>query len=197
MSFQNNDVSHDFHMWLGYCISNWAAVESLVFDVFLAAMECPRKQAAIIYYRTQNLSLRLDLANELVPIMLEMDESKRADALKEWKGIYKEIKDLLGTRNRLAHHPVKIRDERAMFDDGVGFDDGTGFAGATWAESYVTDDERLRGKYDEKPALKIGNLKIHRAGTQFVILRIFNFLKETVSALPPRRVSSGLPNPSD
>jgi hypothetical protein len=65
-----------FLMYVGYCITTWADVEEKLFKIFWRATNCPKKQAAIIYYRTPTLDARLSLTDELVKHALPKPEKK-------------------------------------------------------------------------------------------------------------------------
>src|SRR6266478_5137133 len=63
-------AERDFLMWVGYCITTWADVEEKLFDVVWKCLQCPKEQAAIIYFRTPGLDARVTLADELVKNIL-------------------------------------------------------------------------------------------------------------------------------
>jgi hypothetical protein len=85
------------------------------------------EKTAIVYYRTPSLSARLELLDELVratlPRKLRKSGGHDLPIVKSWKDIYGEAKNLLGTRRRIAHHPVA---DRFIF----GAPDGTGILGS-------------------------------------------------------------------
>jgi hypothetical protein len=184
MSFSHNDLSDEFHMWLGYCIANWAKVEDLLFQVFWHALQSPLPPASIVYYRTPTLAARLGLTDELIKRVLPPPEREKSKgghdhpSVKEWISICNDVRDLLAIRSRLAHHRVSVRDE--LFS--IGEDDG-GFSellGTRWAEVHMSDAEILRSGKRNEGVLKLGDLKVHRADTELIRLRLFNFLKDTL-----------------
>jgi hypothetical protein len=98
-----------FLMHPGYCISTWAEVEQKLFEICWKALQSPREQAAIVYYRTPTLDARLTLTDELLRHVLPKRERPNGGHdhpdVMAWDALDKEITELLPTRNRLAHHP--------------------------------------------------------------------------------------------
>jgi hypothetical protein len=168
-------------MWLGYCIADWARVEELIFLIFRAAVQTPKETAELLYYRNKTLSGRLSLTNEVVRAAIVSNQV----GVKSWTQIEREIESLLATRNRLAHHPVALRDERhSINEDSSGFSE---LIGVAWAESFVPEGERSSRKKKHPDVLKIGDLKLHHSETEFVRLRLYNFLNEMLLTPPPER----------
>ena len=184
MSFENHELKDEFHMWMGYCIANWAKVEALLFQVFWVALRSPLQTAAIVYYRTPTVAGRLGLTDELVKKNLPAPTRPKSkgghdhESVQEWAAIHDEIKNLLGVRSSLAHRPVSVRDEHYTVDEDSGaFSE---ILGTAWAELHVSETERFRDKEALKRPLILADLKAHRADTEFIRLRLFRFLQDTL-----------------
>jgi hypothetical protein len=145
-----------FLMYVGYCITTWADVEEKLFKIFWRATNCPKKQAAIIYYRTPTLDARLSLTDELVKHALPKPEKKSGGHphrdVKKWNDIEANFRQLLTVRRRIAHHPFKSQ----SFPKGGGL-----LSGYTWVEIYVSEEEKLRGRSDTVKPLLLGDLQSH------------------------------------
>ena len=105
------DVTRDeFHMMIGYCIAEWAGIDDELFRIFQHCIGAKGKQAAIVYYRTPGLNVRLGLVDEIVKSVLPQTQSgKPKDPhLKRWKAINKNCEELFKTRRRIAHQPAQI-----------------------------------------------------------------------------------------
>jgi len=200
MSFPNDDLKNEFHMWMGYCIANWAKVEALLFQVFWAALRSPLPIAAVVYHRSPSVTSRLALTDELVkknlpePARLKSQGGHDHDSVIEWTAIYREINDLLAVRTRIAHQPVSVRDERyAIEEDSGGFSE---LLGTAWAELHMSDAESLRKNTAVKEPLRLGDLKVHRAATELIRLRLFSFLQKTLPEhareFPPQHLRTDL-----
>lgn len=94
---------------IGRCITAWSFVEEKLFEICFATLKAPKRQAAIVYYRTPSIEARLALVDELVKAVLPPKESGEhsSPAEREWDRIVKEIRALLPERNALAHFPLK------------------------------------------------------------------------------------------
>jgi hypothetical protein len=178
MTFTHDSASDEFHMWLGYCIANWAKVEDFLFVLFWAALQGPKEQAQLLYYRNNTFGARLGLTDDMVRLALRSYQRGVSD----WETLRKEIEALSKTRNRLAHHPVAFRDERVVIDE-----DSGGFGevyGVAWAESFVPEGERMTRKKYQKQVLKLGDLRLHRVETEFIKARLGQFLNAMLLGPP-------------
>jgi hypothetical protein len=94
---------------IGRCITGWVFIEEKLFDLCLMTLKAPKKQTAIVYYRTPTIDSRLALVEELIAAVLPTkkpgEHSSKAEI--EWDAIAKEIRLLLPERNALAHFPLK------------------------------------------------------------------------------------------
>jgi hypothetical protein len=175
-------AADDFHMMIGYCIAEWAKVEDELFRIFHAALQCPKEQAAIVYYRTPQLEARITLTNEIVHTILpkHISGAHPHDDLKFWDDIVKKkIHDLLSTRRRIAHHPVEI--QRVAIPD---MDESP----ESWFEIYESQNEQLRGRSADKSPLLIDDLRAHLILTRGASAVLYRFYYERlihhVAALP-------------
>jgi hypothetical protein len=53
-------------MKIGDCIAEWAGIDDELFRIFQHCTGAKEQQAAIIYYRTPGLNVRLGLVDEIV-----------------------------------------------------------------------------------------------------------------------------------
>lgn len=138
--------SDRFHKALGYCIAKWADIEDQLFRLCWTALRAPPEQSSIVYYRTPSVDARLTLITELIGTVFPKDEEHadlKHEAINSWGELAKDIRSLLKTRNRLAHHPVNGRPFHYAIDDG---DEISTPEMATIFHSYVGQYERWRGK---------------------------------------------------
>jgi hypothetical protein len=106
------DKEHDeFYSWLGRCISRWAYTEDILFGLCQIALISPVELVAVVYYRTPTVDARTKLVEELVSATLPKPAKKsgghKHDLAKRLEVALKTIRDLLETRNALAHHKVR------------------------------------------------------------------------------------------
>lgn len=173
--------NREFHLAIGKCISAWAWVDEGLFQLFAACVK-PRTQAAIIYYRTPGLEVRLGLTDEIVRSVLPKPGRKNGghdhQHVKEWAVLRNEIQKLLETRRRVAHHPVHVsfwgveEDETGKVSD-VDLD-------ATSFEIYVSAHERDRNPAKEWNALSIGDLNEHHTAVRAMEEKLDQFLSVLV-----------------
>jgi hypothetical protein len=137
-------------MEIGKCIAAWARVDDELFQVFRHCVG-PLEQSAIIYYRTPGLETRLALTDELVESVLPKRERKSGghDPLEvgAWKNACASFRTLLATRQRIAHHPVAVRQEPFRAAMPVG-------RTPSWYEIYVRGNGQLRSRSQGLPALR-------------------------------------------
>ena len=92
-------MSNAFFANIGYAITRWAHVDQHLFDFCHFALNTSERKAALVFYRSPNLSEHLVLTDIL------MRESLRKKPLEEWTTIKAAIDRLLPFRNQLAHDP--------------------------------------------------------------------------------------------
>jgi hypothetical protein len=145
----------EFYRLIGKCIKEWAHVENELFEICVLALKAPRRQAAIIYYRSPSIDTRLRLANELLQASLPPPERPKEDGghdhslLIQWKKINGDISDLLPTRNQLAHAPVRQVTSDAQLPLAQGARVVTFLP--TWLEVATSANEELRGGAKKEP----------------------------------------------
>jgi hypothetical protein len=167
-------AADEFHMMVGYCIAEWARVDDELFRIFQACLGAAVEQCSIIYYRLAGLNLRLDMVDEIVKSILpkraKTGEHEHPD-VKKWSEIAKSFRDLLGTRRRIAHHPVQPRFEMKPY-----FPPSSHYLylkppfGMTETlqpsfEIYVSQNEQARGGNAKSIPLTIVDLQSHFADT--------------------------------
>jgi hypothetical protein len=175
------ELGDEFHMMVGYCIAEWANVEDLLFKICAQCLSCSMERAAIIYFRTPNIDARLTLASELVKTVLPRQQpgTRPHPDVKLWDTLAADFRELLQTRNRLAHHPVMARTNFSVL--------GSGGAGAglslleSWFEIYVSNQERLRGRSKKLKPLIIADLKKHAERTQEIKGQLRSFTEGTLA----------------
>jgi len=94
----------------------------------------------------------------------------------KWKKLETDIRDLLSTRNQLAHAPVG-----AVIDAKIGYPSGEVLAEESWLQVYTSQNESLRGK--EKPAIKHAELEDHYKAVDAVADRL-NEYRNLILSLP-------------
>jgi hypothetical protein len=130
-----------FHMLMGNAISNWARVEAYLFKICRAALGATSQRTAIVYGRTPTLEARRLLINDLLettlPVRSQNGGTEHPDT-REWKDITESMKNLLPTRNRIAHRPMEPHiDWEEKADGGVG-------KAEFWFEITTSEHERER-----------------------------------------------------
>lgn len=153
---------NEFYRLIGECIKEWAQVEEKLFELCAFALQSPRKQAAIVYYKCPTIDSRLTLTDELVRCVLPERTRKNGGhnhrLVIEWDKLRKAIKNLLEPRNLLAHAPVQSV-ERVEYKSSLATDQSFTTL-ASWLEIALSKAERLRGKNEER-LLRSKDLKSH------------------------------------
>jgi hypothetical protein len=126
------------------------------------------------------LDVRLKLTDELFSSIAPKPERKNGGHphpdVKIWGTVRKHIEDLLGTRRRIAHHPVssiyQIGTAKIKAKDGeiIKWRDAPL---ESWWQNYVSEAERTRGRDEKTKPLKIADLKSHYANVQHASGHIF------------------------
>ena len=175
----------EFYQLIGKCIKEWANVEQKLFELCVFALNAPRTQAAVVYYKTPTIDARLTLTDELVRVILPKKE--RPDGGKDhkwvvtWAKLYTDIKDLLPERNLLAHAPVREVETVQTLLSLTG--EMRISTLASWLEIVMSEGEKLRGKAD-KPPIRAQHLKSHLEAVKLLAARISVF-HGTIAAEPP------------
>jgi len=182
-------------MWVGYCITAWAEVDDVLFCIFRDCVG-PSEQCAIIYYKTPGLEARFSLIDEIVRSVLPKKSPGEHDHpnVLAWNKAIKDRDELLGTRRRIAHHPVAVRMDiyrRGTFNSApfgrmpIG---ATGAAKFSWVELYMSSHEKMRGRRSDLPPLRLEDLKKHYDEVGTMAARLLGFLINALSK--PKEISS-------
>jgi hypothetical protein len=184
------DHGAEFHMHMGYCIAEWAAVEEELFRICWQCLGSQVQQAAVVYYRSPSLDTRLTLVDELVESVMPRPQRKSGGhphaGLKKWTAIRNELIELKPIRNRLAHHPVTPWDIEV-----VGLDSGP--VSVAWHEIHTGYWEQLRPHTKPYKPLKVDDLTDHRKEVQALTAKLQHFRAVTLLAhvpLPPSPTGS-------
>jgi len=178
-----------FHAQIGYCIAQWARVDDELFRIFRECLSAPLEQSAIVYYRLPGIDIRLNATDEMVLSRLPRPErasgGHQHPSVKEWKAIKNSVQDQLGTRRRIAHHPVNANGK--FMQIGLSTD---AIAMISWFEIAAGQNEQLRTKSTNDDALDIDDLKDHWRAVNDLCTRLVSFFfdhvqERTLSQLPP------------
>jgi hypothetical protein len=138
--FPDGGGRKEFYTMVGRCIKTWANVEDAVFKLCEFALQAPRKQVAIVYFRTPALDARLELTSELMLSVLPQRTRQSGGHdhpdVKRWNTLIADIKSLLPTRNMLAHAPVV---EKVHVDISLSTLE-------SWIKIALSEHEKLRGR---------------------------------------------------
>lgn len=109
-----DEASNEFHMLIGYCIAEWASIDDQLFRIFRHCTGAKEEQAAIIYYKTPGLNVRLTMVDEIVRSVLPKNPKQTGGHdhpnMKRWKEIFCKCNKLFATRRRIAHQPVRAQE---------------------------------------------------------------------------------------
>ncbi len=187
-------------MTIGYCIAAWADVDDILFQIFSDCIG-PRDQSAIIYFKTPGLEARFSLTDEIVKSVLPEPERKSGGhdhpSVIAWKKAIDGYQDLLSTRRRIAHHPVAVKIEYPQgallnrYPPGKMPIGGAVPAIRSAYEIYMSENEKLRGRSADLPALRIKDLEDHQAAVGALANRLLGFLIDVLS-----KPGVGLPSPN-
>jgi hypothetical protein len=190
-------ASKEFHEHIGYCITAWADVEEELVNILFrsifvlpgfSSVKLALRHTAIIYYRTPSLDARLSLVDEIVRTILPQRKKGASGEhnhplVKQWNGLIKRCRDLLGTRRRIAHHPVA---QSHLF---ITNPPGLGLLNQGWFELFANNIERLRGKDDEAKPLRLHDLRQHQEDVKSLALNLRAFISDALvrKKEPPRK----------
>ncbi len=161
----------EFHMYVGFCIAAWAKVDEQLFALCRKSLGAPKRQAAIVYYKSPTLESRLTLVDELIQSVLppparKNGEKKHPDVL-TWRELLSAVKQLQANRRLIAHSPVSVRHKIVTLDPKV----TGGLSGEIrdvipTFEIDFSEGERLRGKSESNTPLGVDDLSIHAVSVQ-------------------------------
>jgi hypothetical protein len=160
-----NPERDEFYMWIGHCISAWAKVEEQLFKICWQSLQAPKNQAAIVYFRIPGLDARLGLVTELVKAVLPKPQRKNGGhtppSVRKWNGVDSAIRDRLGIRRRIAHHPVRTNEASFPFKDNDAFKGES--LSFSWYEVHISEHEIARGRDATPQNLILTDLVDHDA----------------------------------
>ena len=187
------DPRDQFFKWIGLCISEWAQVDDELFNIFFQCVQAPVKQAAIIYFRTPGIDIRLGLTDEIVESVLPKPERKSGGhphpLLRRWRELNTEIHGLLSMRRRIAHQPVKetINALAALALNAQPINEGPllGITGMPmrWYSLGAGENESLREKEAGKPSVTITELIDHFQAVNNLVPTLYRFYLDLVAEL--------------
>ncbi len=152
------ETADAFFGLLGSCVAVWADVDNELFRIFRHCLSAPLAQAAIVYYRSPGLDVRLEMTTELVesqfPKPVRESGGHAHRAVKGWRNMKTDFKGLLAVRRRIAHHPT-----RPIFEPFRAGESKVGELPPASFEIYIGEHEKLRA--GEKPSLKLDDLGEH------------------------------------
>jgi hypothetical protein len=90
---------------VGLCITQWAFVDRQLFRLFRFGIGASTHRAAIVYYDQHSIGRRLSQVDDLLKSAFEHPDNK--GYLEEWQRLQVRTKELLPTRNIVAHQPVR------------------------------------------------------------------------------------------
>jgi hypothetical protein len=151
-------LGDEFFLMVGNCITEWARVEDALFNICWRCLGGSKETAAIVYYRTPSIDVRMSLTDELVKSVLPKRARKSGghdhSDVKLWNDIETDFRDLQQPRNQIAHHPVTVQQRRFSANDAVGtpiFE--------SWFEIYVSQAEQLRERSTRFKPMRVDDLR--------------------------------------
>ena len=90
---------------VGLCITQWAFVDRQLFRIFRFGIGASTHRAAIVYYEQHSISRRLSQVDTLIKNAFEHPDNE--GYLEEWQSLQVRMRELLPTRNLVAHQPVR------------------------------------------------------------------------------------------
>lgn len=180
---KNKDSTSEFFELVGRCITVWAWIDDELFRIFHCCVG-PREQCSIIFYRLPGIDARLSLTDEIVRSILpkKMAGVHDHESVQKWKNIIKQIRGLLTTRRRIAHHPVTLQSappfQFGVTPFGVGlFDDK--LAEPTLAIQ-VGEYEKLRPRESDEGGLTKQELFAHLQSVRSIANSLNSFLRNAL-----------------
>jgi hypothetical protein len=176
---------NEFYQLVGKCIKEWANVEEKLFELCVFALAAPRKQSAIVYYKSPTIISRLNLVDELLRAILPPRTRKNGGHdhphVVTWNEVCSAIKDALGERNLLAHAPVREVEAVQTMVPLTGADPFKTLA--SWLEIIASEGERLKSVSEKKP-IRTKDLHAHLTAVELLTKRISVF-HGMIAKVPP------------
>ena len=96
--------SYEFFALLGYCITHWAHIDRVMFDLCKITLGASDKKTAIVFYQSPSIRNHLNLVDRLLRNSTGHEISSRQR--RKWTRIFSELEVLISFRNDIAHYPV-------------------------------------------------------------------------------------------
>jgi hypothetical protein len=104
MPFPGDDDFNDLCMRIGFALAVWQRVEEAHYDLFLDMLEVPDGSVpSVVYFSVESFDARRKMVGRMAHYYLKTSEQK-----KEWGEIDKQLKDMNGNRNKLAHYGIEV-----------------------------------------------------------------------------------------
>lgn len=161
---------------VGLCITQWAFIDRMLFRLFRQGIGAPTHRAAVAFYDQYSINSHVRQVDALLNGLLEGGEHK--DLRQWWKELHEKIKELLPTRNVIAHQPVRR----------IGTHDGRKavYVYGIYMEPYQRYlKKQLRG-LKGKEALGTEDLIIHAEAVEVLEFELVSFTKEVVGTFARR-----------
>jgi hypothetical protein len=176
-----------FMTMVGNCITEWANVEEALFSICWLCLGCTKEKAAIVYYRTPYIDVRMSLVDELVKSTLPKKDRQSGGHdhpdVRRWDRVERDFRDLQHIRRRIAHHPVIMT--RNPFRD----DHNSSSIGETSFGIYVSQSEAARGRSTNLRPLTINDLHRHLQKVNLVTEELHQFVQNVL----PRHIGASPP----
>jgi hypothetical protein len=183
---QMDEAGSHFAMQMGNCLAQWSYIEDYFFLICHAALQCPKQQAAIVYYKTPNFDARMTLTDELVKSTLPQHapgEHPHED-LKAWIAAYKGVDKIKPIRNRIAHCQMGPQPSAL-----VAHSRGEEVKLESWFVLYESNNEKMRGRPLPSP-LTMQDLSDYLVASNRAQMPLHRFYHEILGAhvpIPPPR----------
>jgi hypothetical protein len=184
--YSGSPESNEFYKWIGICIKEWANIEAALYNLCgIVLRKASPEQVAVIFGRTPTIDARLSLTSDLLVTVLQAESPESA----EWKQLLKELRDLLSTRNLLAHAPVEKSQGIAWIETEEGEELRTSWLSVSTSEADLLRGRALNSVSDEQ--LRHHSEAVHMSWIN--LLRFASNVREMQHAKRPQRKSRPSP----
>lgn len=166
-----------FYARLGFCINQWTFVDRSLFECCEIVLKTDETRTAIVYYRWQSFTQRVQLVDELVVATIESNDvepTNKSTLRKQWKKITKLIEDNIRFRNLIAHHPMQQRQVIRGRVSATDPEKNTIVENTTYFEVATEKKELLRGNKKHE-VVGVADLKTHAETIQQIKIEIAEF----------------------
>lgn len=161
--------AEEFFRALGVAITDWAHIDSELFEICAEILGTNLRQAAIVYYRTPSIEARLSLTIDLVETLFPTPNpgDHPNELQKAWSKLCKDLREELPVRNQLAHAPVTPRLKSEKLNELSGVIDFE-----YWYASGKSRNERLRGRENDERLLTVDDVHEHMKQVSHLYKRV-------------------------